>query len=172
MHPHPSLCTLDYPRVLRDGRAFTIKKPHREREEVHVFHSYTWVHLWTFRAALVTIGSGYPFLSLLLVVSILVGEFTVTSLDSPSWIRVGGRLTRASDQLDRRSIGDMDSRYRPVPIRGGYRFDTTVPPPPPHSRPQTIPFTRIVGEVAPPPAVVPTPISEDPHARMDKLERS
>ena len=27
MHPHPSLCTLDYPWVLRDGRAFTIKKP-------------------------------------------------------------------------------------------------------------------------------------------------
>ncbi|KAL6348506.1 hypothetical protein AAG906_009966 [Vitis piasezkii] len=26
-------------------------------------------------------------------------------------------------------------------------------------------------EVAPPPAIVPTPISEDPHARMDKLEQ-
>ena len=35
----------------------------------------------------------------------------MTSLDSPLWIRVGGRLTRASDQSDRRSDqGDMDSR--------------------------------------------------------------
>ncbi|RVW28689.1 hypothetical protein CK203_083312 [Vitis vinifera] len=39
------------------------------------------------------------------------GEFIVTSLDSPSWIRVGGRLTRVSDQLDQRSDqGDMDSQ--------------------------------------------------------------
>ena len=44
-------------------------------------------------------------------ISIFVGEFIVTSLDSPLWIRVGGRLTRASDQSDRRSDqGDMDSR--------------------------------------------------------------
>ncbi|RVW39447.1 hypothetical protein CK203_106557 [Vitis vinifera] len=43
-------------------------------------------------------------------ISIFVGEFIVTSLDSPSWIRVGGRLTRASDQSDQRSDqGDMDS---------------------------------------------------------------
>ena len=31
----------------------------------------------------------------------------MTSLDSPSWIRVGGRLTRVSDQSDQR---DMDSQ--------------------------------------------------------------
>ena len=44
-------------------------------------------------------------------ISIFVGEFTVTSLDSPSWIRVGGRLIRASDQSDQRSDqGDMDSQ--------------------------------------------------------------
>ena len=35
----------------------------------------------------------------------------MTSLDSPSWIRVEGRLTRASDQSDQRSDqGDMDSQ--------------------------------------------------------------
>ena len=35
----------------------------------------------------------------------------MTNLDSPSWIRVGGRLTIASDQLDRRSDqGDIDSQ--------------------------------------------------------------
>ena len=30
MHPHPSLCTLDYPWVLRDVRVFTIRKPPRK----------------------------------------------------------------------------------------------------------------------------------------------
>ena len=35
----------------------------------------------------------------------------MTSLDSPSWIKVGGRLTRASDQSDQRSDKrDMDSQ--------------------------------------------------------------
>ena len=35
----------------------------------------------------------------------------MTSLDSPLWITVGGRLTRAPDQLDQRSDrGDMDSQ--------------------------------------------------------------
>ena len=44
-------------------------------------------------------------------ISIFVGEFIVTSLDSPSWIKVGGRLTRASDQSDQRSDKrDMDSQ--------------------------------------------------------------
>ncbi|RVW20845.1 hypothetical protein CK203_111905 [Vitis vinifera] len=61
-----------------------------------------------------------------------------------------------------------------VPVQEDTQFDTTVPPPPPHSQPapQTIPFTlHSQTEVAPPPAIVPTPISEDPHARMDKLEQ-
>ncbi|KAL6315497.1 hypothetical protein AAG906_000792 [Vitis piasezkii] len=61
-----------------------------------------------------------------------------------------------------------------VPVQEDIQFDTTVPPPPPHSQPapQTIPFTlHSQTEVAPPPAIVPTPISEDPHARMDKLEQ-
>ncbi|RVW76373.1 hypothetical protein CK203_049843 [Vitis vinifera] len=133
-------------------------------------------------------------------VSLLVGEFTVTSLDSPSWIRVGGRLSRVSDQSDQR---DMDSQVvtvdqfaaamasiqeaianlgqridgqqtQQVPVQEDIQFDTTVPPPPPHSQPapQTIPFTLYSQtEVAPPPAMVPTPISEDPHVRMDKLEQ-
>ena len=44
-------------------------------------------------------------------VSIFVEGFTLIDLDSPLWIRVGGRLTRALDQLDRRSDkGDMDSQ--------------------------------------------------------------
>ena len=40
-------------------------------------------------------------------VSIFVGGFTLTDLDSPLWIRVGGRLTRVSNQLDKM---DMDSQ--------------------------------------------------------------
>ncbi|RVW58997.1 Retrovirus-related Pol polyprotein from transposon 17.6 [Vitis vinifera] len=103
------------------------------------------------------------------------GEFIVTSLDSPLWIRVGGRLTRVSDQSDRDQIRGYGFSDSPTgPSSGGYQFDTTVPPPPPHSQPapQTIPFTlHSQTEVAPPPAIVPTPISEDPHARMDKLEQ-
>ncbi|RVW39426.1 Transposon Ty3-G Gag-Pol polyprotein [Vitis vinifera] len=69
-----------------------------------------------------------------------------------------------------------------VPVQEGTQFDTTVPPPPPHSQlaPQTIPFTlHSQTEVSPPPAIVPTPISEDPHAlaslpakfRMPEIER-
>ena len=109
----------------------------------------------------------------------------MTSLDSPLWIRVGGRLTRVSDQLDQRSDqGDMDSQIvtvdqfaaamasiqeaiaslgqridgqqaQQVPVQEDIQFDTTVPPPPPHSQPapQTIPFTlHSQTEVAPPPA--------------------
>ncbi|RVX10216.1 hypothetical protein CK203_016130 [Vitis vinifera] len=92
------------------------------------------------------------------------GEFIVTSLDSPSWIRVGGRLTRASDQSDQRSDqGDMDSQIvtvdqfaatmasiqeaivnlgqridgqqtQHVPVQESTQFDTIVPPPPPPSQ--------------------------------------
>ena len=113
-------------------------------------------------------------------------------------------MTRVSDQLDQRSDQrDMDSQIvtvdqfaaamasiqeaiaslgqridgqqaQQVPIQEDTQFDTTVPPPPPHSQPapRTIPFTlHSQTEVAPPPAIVPTPISEDPHARMDKLEQ-
>ena len=84
----------------------------------------------------------------------------MTDLDSPLWIRVGGRLTRASDQLDQRSDqGDMDSHIvtvdqfaaamtsiqeattslgqringqqaQQVPVQESTQFDTTVPPPP------------------------------------------
>ena len=128
----------------------------------------------------------------------------MTSLDSPSWIRVGGRLTRASNQSDQRSDQrDMDSQVvtvdqfaatmtsiqeaianlgqkidgqqaQQVPVQEDTLFDTTVPPPPPHSQPATqiVPFTlHSQIEVTPPPAIVPTPISNDPHTRMDRLEQ-
>ncbi|RVW67595.1 hypothetical protein CK203_065414 [Vitis vinifera] len=108
------------------------------------------------------------------------GGFTVTDLDSPLWIRVGGRLSRVSDQSDQRSDQrDMDSQDRwtadPAgPVQESTQFDTIVPPPPLPSQsvPQAIPFTlHSQIEVAPPPITSPIPASEDPHARMDKLEQ-
>ena len=46
------------------------------------------------------------------------------------------------------------------------------PPPPSQSAPQAIPFTLYSQtEVAPPLITMPTPTSEDPHARMDMLEQ-
>ncbi|KAL6326005.1 hypothetical protein AAG906_038497 [Vitis piasezkii] len=40
--------------------------PWRRAEGCVPFHSYTWVHLWTFRATLVIIGFSYPLHGLLL----------------------------------------------------------------------------------------------------------
>ena len=84
----------------------------------------------------------------------------MTDLDSPLWIRVGGRLSRVSDQSDQRSDQrDMDSQVvtvdqfaaamasiqeaianlgqridgqqtQQVPVQESTQFDTTVPPPP------------------------------------------
>ncbi|RVW98084.1 Pro-Pol polyprotein [Vitis vinifera] len=126
------------------------------------------------------------------------------SLGSTSWIRVGGRLIRVSDQLDQRlDQRDMDSQIvtvdqfaeamasiqeaiaslgrridgqqaQQVPPPVGAQYDPTVPPPPPPSQsaPQAMPFTlHSQTGVAPPPITVPTPTSEDPHARMDRLEQ-
>ena len=85
-------------------------------------------------------------------------------LDSPLWIKVGGTLTRVSDQSDQRSDQrDMDSQIvtvdqfaaamasiqeaitnlgqridrqqtQQVPVQESAQFDTTVPPPPPPSQ--------------------------------------
>ena len=61
-----------------------------------------------------------------------------------------------------------------VPSQDSAQYDPTVPPPPPPSQsaPQAIPFTLYSQtEVAPPLITMPTPTSEDPHARMDMLEQ-
>ena len=125
-------------------------------------------------------------------------------LGSNSWIRVGGRLIRVSDQSDQRSNQrDMDSQIVIVdqfaaamtsiqeaianlgrridgqqaqqgPPQDGAQYDRTVPPPLPPSQlaPQAIPFTlHSQTEVALPSIIVPTSTSEDPHARMDRLEQ-
>ncbi|RVW83871.1 hypothetical protein CK203_042099 [Vitis vinifera] len=92
------------------------------------------------------------------------------SLGSTSWIRVGGRLIRVSDQLDQRSDQrDMDSQIVTVD-----QFAEAMA-----SIQEAIASLgrRIDGQqaqqtgVAPPPITVPTPTSEDPHARMDRLEQ-
>ncbi|RVW78015.1 Retrovirus-related Pol polyprotein from transposon 17.6 [Vitis vinifera] len=63
---------------------------------------------------------------------------------------------------------------RPPVARDDVQYDHTVPPPPPPSQsaPQAMSFTlHSQTEVALPPVTVPTPTSEDPHARMDRLEQ-
>ena len=61
-----------------------------------------------------------------------------------------------------------------VPPQDGAQYDPIVPPPPSSSllAPQVIPFTlHSQTEVAPPPIIVPTLISENPHACVNKLEQ-
>ncbi|RVW56471.1 hypothetical protein CK203_072516 [Vitis vinifera] len=81
------------------------------------FHFYTWVHLWTFRAALVTIGFDYSLHSPILCFRVYRSIFLVPSLDSPLWTRVRGRLTRVSDQPDQKvDHRDMDSQTDATPL--------------------------------------------------------
>ena len=97
-------------------------------------------------------------------VSIFIGGFTLTNMDSPLWIRVGGRLTKVLDQSNQRSDQrDMDShivtvdqftaamaciqegianlgqridgqKTQQVPVQESAQFDTTILPPPPPSQ--------------------------------------
>ena len=69
---------------------------------------YIWViFLRTYQLVPIESPSYYTLSS----VSIFIGRFTVTNLDSPLWIRVGGRLARVSYQSDQRSNQrDMDSQ--------------------------------------------------------------
>ena len=125
------------------------------------------------------------------------GSDFVHSLDTPSWVRVEGRLVRYSERQSmdqqvvtmdqftatmasiqealaslRQEIGGQQGR--PPVARDDAQYDPTVPPPPPPSQsaPQAMPFTlHSQTGVAPPPITVPTPTSEDPHARMDRLEQ-
>ncbi|RVW99136.1 hypothetical protein CK203_018963 [Vitis vinifera] len=61
-------------------------------------------------------------------------------------------VAMASIQEAIASLGQMidGQQAQQVPVQEDIQFDTTAPPPPPH---------------------MPTPISEDPHARMDKLKQ-
>ena len=80
-------------------------------------------------------------------------------------------IQEAIASLGRRIDGQQAQQ---VPPLDGAQYDHTVPPPPPPSQsaPQAMPFTlHSQTEVAPPPVTVPTPTSEDPHARMDRLEQ-
>ncbi|WJZ87423.1 hypothetical protein VitviT2T_006803 [Vitis vinifera] len=80
-------------------------------------------------------------------------------------------IQEAIASLGRRIDGQQAQQ---VPPPDGAQYDHTVPPPPPPSQsaPQAMPFTlHSQTGVAPPPITVPTPTSEDPHARMDRLEQ-
>ncbi|RVW22168.1 Retrovirus-related Pol polyprotein from transposon 17.6 [Vitis vinifera] len=127
--------------------------------------------------------------------------FLVPSLDSPSWTRVRGRLTRVSDQPDQRvDQRDMDSQVVTVdqfaavmasiqeaiaglgqridgqqaPPQDGAQYDSTAPPPPPLSQsvPHPTPYVlHSQTDATPLPVVAPIQASEDAHARMDRLEQ-
>nr|CAN67366.1 hypothetical protein VITISV_007976 [Vitis vinifera] len=80
-------------------------------------------------------------------------------------------IQEAIASLGRRIDGQQAQQVLP---QDGAQYDHTVPPPPPPSQsaPQAMPFTlHSQTEVAPPPITVPTPTSEDPRARMDRLEQ-
>ena len=82
----------------------------------------------------------------------------------------------ASIQEDIASLGRRidGQQAQQVPPQDGAQYDPTGPPPPPPSQsaPQAMSFTlHSQTEVAPPPVTVPTLTSEDPHARMDRLEQ-
>ncbi|RVW80029.1 hypothetical protein CK203_055826 [Vitis vinifera] len=69
---------------------------------------YIWVILLRTCQLIHTESHSYNTLS---NVSIFVGGFTVADLDLPLWIRVGGRLTKVSNQSDQRlDQRDMDSQ--------------------------------------------------------------
>ena len=123
------------------------------------------------------------------------------SLDSPSWTRVRGRLTRVSDQPDQRvDQRDMDSQVvivdqfaaamasiqeaiaglgqridgQQAPPQDGAQYDSTAPPPPPLSQPVPHPTPYVLHsqtDATPLPVVAPIQASEDAHARMDRLEQ-
>ncbi|RVW81831.1 hypothetical protein CK203_051623 [Vitis vinifera] len=80
-------------------------------------------------------------------------------------------IQEAIASLDRRIDGQQALE---VPPQDGSQYDPIVLPPPPpcQSAPQVVPFTlHNQTEVAPPPVIMPTPTSKDPHARMDRLEQ-
>ncbi|RVW60990.1 Retrovirus-related Pol polyprotein from transposon 17.6 [Vitis vinifera] len=105
------------------------------------------------------------------------GRVYVTDLDSPLWIRVGGRLSKYQTSQIRDQIrGIWTHRWtadQQVPVQESTQFDTTVPPPPLPSQsvPQAIPFTLHSQIRLPRLLSHRYPASEDPHARMDKLEQ-
>ena len=123
------------------------------------------------------------------------------SLDSPSWTRVRGRLTRVSDQPDQGvDQRDMDSQVvivdqfavamasiqeaiaglgqridgQQAPPQDSAQYDSAAPLPPPLSQsvPHPTPYVLHSQTDATPLSVVaPIQASEDAHARMDRLEQ-
>ncbi|RVW61970.1 hypothetical protein CK203_065105 [Vitis vinifera] len=122
------------------------------------------------------------------------GLRTAGGLDSPSWTRVRGRLTRVSDQPDQGvDQRDMDSQVVTVdqfvaamasiqeaiaglgqridgqqaPPQDGAQYDSTAPPPPPLSQPVPHPTSYVLHsqtDATPLPVVAPIQASEDAHA--------
>ncbi|KAL6349660.1 hypothetical protein AAG906_041067 [Vitis piasezkii] len=84
----------------------------------------------------------------------------VHSLDTPLWVRVEGRLVRYSERssMDQQDETLHDSLPQP-------------PPPPVPTVPQASPYVLHGHSEVAPPVVVPTTVTDDAHARMDRLEQ-
>ncbi|RVW29874.1 hypothetical protein CK203_102244 [Vitis vinifera] len=93
-------------------------------------------------------------------------QIFVHSLDRPSWVKVEGRLVRYSER------SSMDQQSKPLVVQNETLHDS-LPPPPPPPIPAVLRLTLCItwhSEVAPP-AVVPTIVTYDAHARMDYIEQ-
>ncbi|RVW22283.1 hypothetical protein CK203_107791 [Vitis vinifera] len=146
MHPHLSLCTLDYPLMLRDGRAFTVRKPPGKVRKCMCGSDdhLVWKHLILLeRCRGLRTTEGVTFVLTLSSVSIFVEGFTVINLNSPSWIGVGVCCDHASIQEALASLGQMID---------GQQTNSQI-------------------EVVSPSVTLPILTLEDPHACMDRLEQ-
>ncbi|WJZ85569.1 hypothetical protein VitviT2T_005095 [Vitis vinifera] len=128
---------------------------------------------------------------------VLSGSDFVHSLDTPSWVRVEGRLVRYSERQSmdqqvvtvdqftaamasiqealaslRQEIGGQQGRP-PAVAQDETPHDSLPPPPPPPipSAPQASPYVLHGHSEIAPPAVVQTTVADDAHARMDHLEQ-
>ena len=133
---------------------------------------------------------------ILIPLLILSGSDFVHSLDTPSWIRVEGRLVQVSDTPDmdqqvvtvdqfttamasiQEALASLkqeisDQQGRPPAVQDEAPYDSHPPPPPPPVPlvPQASPFVLHGHSEISPPAVVQTVVADDTHTRMDRIEQ-
>ncbi|RVX07816.1 hypothetical protein CK203_021870 [Vitis vinifera] len=92
----------------------------------------------------------------------------VHSLDTPSWVRVEGRLVRYSERQS------MDQQGRPPAVAQDETPHDSLPPPPPPpipSAPQASPYILYGHSEIAPPVVAQATVIDDTHARMDRIEQ-
>ncbi|RVW89757.1 hypothetical protein CK203_047209 [Vitis vinifera] len=96
------------------------------------------------------------------------------SLDTPSWVRVEGRLVRYSERqsMDQQEIGGQQGRP-PTVAQDETPHDSFPPPPPPliPSAPQASPYILHGHFEIAPPVVAQASVTDDTHARMDRIKQ-